>query len=305
MAITYKLLPQIETFFRECVVKPYEEHEVSETWTTEVTKQDWRYHTNIILDRGRTDFRKECNGLSQRDKIILYCYYYMQMHTVSGYHTFRLARKEHKLNFLDNILFVDFGCGPLTSAVSLAWHNLKVRPEGNEGLQFRYVGIDISKHMLSYAKKISDDCGLFHADSVFEFVRSSKVQHELPRIINEHREASGGKELTVVLNCSYYFASRSLNVAGLTTYITELVSEYLPNDKVCLVFQNPDNDSLNETWEQFKKGVKGVLRELSRTSETIYYYDVTRQRTGLPHISLRREYLLNDKWLKQSDIKRI
>ena len=296
--------PLVEDFFQKCIVNPFKEHEFSEAWSAEVIKQNWRYHTNMILDRGRTDFRKGFNGLTKQDKIILYCFYYMQMHVVSGLHTFRMARKDHNLDFFNNVLFVDFGCGPMTSAVSLAWYKLRVKSKEGDGLRFRYVGVDASKTMLAFAKQISCFGGLFHEKSMFDFLNVSDTPNELPRIIEEHRDACENKELTVVLNCSYFFSSRSLRIGGLTTFVTKIVSDCLPRDKVCMVFQNPDHDGLNENWEQFKKGVR-VLKEISRTSDTVLYSDVTGQRSGVAEISLRREYLLNDNWIKQGDIKLI
>src|SRR5690348_1784453 len=115
----YRAHPRIERFFREFVNRPYEGHERSRAWVREILNRDWRYHSGTILDRGRASFLHERNGLTPRDQILVYCYYYMCMHTASGLHVFLRGLKDHKLKFLNNPVFVDFGCGPLTSAVSL------------------------------------------------------------------------------------------------------------------------------------------------------------------------------------------
>jgi hypothetical protein len=93
----YKLPLCIERFFAEFVNRPFEEHERSEAWVREVVDRDSDYRTKTLTERGRTDFSTGCNGLTSRDKILIYCYYYMQMHTVSGFHVYQLGRNDHQL----------------------------------------------------------------------------------------------------------------------------------------------------------------------------------------------------------------
>ena len=57
------------------------------------------------------------------DLVLIYCYRYMQMHTVSGFHMFVRNLVDYKSEILNNLVFVDFGCGPLTCGISLAWYN--------------------------------------------------------------------------------------------------------------------------------------------------------------------------------------
>ncbi|OAI47806.1 hypothetical protein AYO44_08920 [Planctomycetaceae bacterium SCGC AG-212-F19] len=300
--LIYRPPPPINDFFQEHVVQSFKEHKRSTAWTNEVTKQDWKYHTRMILDRGRADFRAEWKGLTPSDKIVLYCYYYMQMHAVSGYHTFRRGRRDHRLDFLENVVFIDFGCGPLTSAVSLAWHNLKINPNSEkQGLLIYYIGIDNCSEMLSHAKAFANESNLFHRKSTFNFVTRKEAPDQVPLLIEECRSRLKGAEPTIILNCSYYFASRTLGVGGLITFISQLLTEHLVDDKVCLVFQNPDHDGLNLKWERFKNGMK-LLRELSRNTDTVYYRDITGQRSGIVTIHLRREFLINRKWMKQGDV---
>ncbi len=116
----YRLSARIEAFFQEFVNKPFEEHEQSDAWVKEVVNRDWDYRTKTVIGQGRTDFTQGCNGLTPKDKVLIYCYYYMQMHTVSGFHVFQRGLKDHQLNFFGNVVFLDFGCGPLTSGVGLA-----------------------------------------------------------------------------------------------------------------------------------------------------------------------------------------
>jgi hypothetical protein len=296
----YKLPPPIERFFVEFVNRPFEEHERSDAWVKEVVNHDWGYRTKNIIDQGRTDFSVGWNGLTPRDKVLIYCYYYMQMHAVSGFHVFQRGLKDHQLNFLRNVVSVDFGCGPLTSGVSPAWHHMAEQPTAQDGLLFHYIGIDTCKEMLAHAEQASKMGGLFHLDSTFDFMTPAQSLEAVPQLIGKYR---GGRELTVILNCSYLFASRQLRVAGLISFISGLLKDHLRSDKVCLAFQNPDSDGLNTKWDRFKAEVR-ELRSLSKYSECIYYFDVTgRNRGKLSRIRcLRWEFLLNRTWMASGDI---
>jgi hypothetical protein len=298
----YKLTARIEGFFQAFVNKPFEEHERSDAWVKEVVNRDWDYRTKTVIGQGRTDFTQGCNGLTPRDKVLIYCYYYMQMHTVSGFHVFQRGLKDHQLNFFGNVVFLDFGCGPLTSGVSLAWHHLTEHPNDEEGLLFHYIGIDRCEAMMAHAQEASKVGGLFHKNSTFDFVTPAQSLETIPHLVGKYRSLVGGKALTIILNCSYLFASHQLQEGGLISFVSGLVRNHLASDKVCLVFQNPYSDGLNTKWERFKNGVK-ELQGLSKNREVVYYWDVTGRDHGqLTPIKLRREFLLNRKWMASCDI---
>lgn len=295
----YRAHPRIERFFKQFVNKSFERHERSKAWVKEVVNQDWRYHSGTILDRGRASFQHENNGLTPRDQILVYCYYYMHMHVASGLHVFLRGLNDHKLKFLKNPVFVDFGCGPLTSAVALAWYNMVVTRNGErDGLFLHYIGIDRSRAMLAHAQEATKVGKLFHKKSTFDFLTRVEAPDEVPRLIDNYR--SKKKELTLILNCSYYFGSHSLNVKNLISFMTDLLN-HVADDPVCLVFQNPWHGPVNQKWEQFKNGMKGRLFLVSRVHETVEYHDVTGRRgqSNPQKIRLRRELLLNRTWKKR------
>jgi hypothetical protein len=192
------------------------------------------------------------------------------------------------------MVFIDLGCGPITSAVALAWHHLKEHPNNElDGLLIRYLGIDRSEAMLSHADQACHVGGLFHTNSSFEFTTPARALELVPRLIRHYRSAMNAKNLTVILNCSYFFASHLLHVGGLIAFISGLLKDQLANDNVCLIFQNPDSDGLNLKWERFKAGVS-ELRGVSRSSESIHFVDRMGQ---VRKIRLRHEFLLNSKWI--------
>ncbi len=300
----YRLHSRITTFFEEFVNEPFEKHAPTKAWNKEVAPMSWSYQAGLV-DNGRSSFSEEKNGLTPQDLVLIYCYRYMQMHTVSGFHMFYRNLQDHDLQILSKLVFVDFGCGPLTGAISLAWYNLvasnnkKIAAE--LGLRVHYIGIDRSEAMLAHAQTASVTGGLFHSKSTFDFVTRPNLPMMLPALIQKYREANGNKQLTVVLNCSYYFGSRTLDVAALIKVMNNLLEKHLVGDKVCLTYQNANHSDVNVKWDAFKKGVEAQLPSLSSTSEEIQYHDVTGRRDQYQPqtIKLRREVLLNSTWKEE------
>jgi hypothetical protein len=50
---------------------------------------------------------------------------------------------------------------------------------------------------------------------------------DVPQLLGKYRSAANENELTVILNCSYLFASRQLKVAGLIGFISRLLNEHI------------------------------------------------------------------------------
>jgi hypothetical protein len=273
-----------------------------------VVLQDWAYQARLT-DNGRSSFLQEKNGLPPEDLVLIYCYRYMQMHTVSGFHVFVRNLVEYKLQILKNLVFVDFGCGPLTGGISLAWYNYLASPNQKlaaaAGLKFHYIGIDRSKAMLDHAQRATVVGNLFHNKSTFDFVPRVNASVMVPALIDKYRKADGVDQFSVVLNCSYFFGSRALNVDLLVKFISGLMRKQLSGDKVCLTHQNASHSDVNVKWEEFKQGVKTLLPSVGEVAEQIQYHDITGRRTqpNPPPIKLRRELLLNEIWKDQLENK--
>ena len=69
-----------------------------------------------VLKRGTTNFDECAGDYTPKDKVLLYCVDYMPMHLYSSYHFYTTALTP--LISANNVIFVDFGCGPLTSGIA-------------------------------------------------------------------------------------------------------------------------------------------------------------------------------------------
>jgi hypothetical protein len=246
----YETPDDLNKFLEEVVNNRFHNPTNTEAWKREVLKQDGHYHTKQILERGRADFNTGFNGLTPHDKVIIYCYYYMQMHIVSSFHVFNSPDsllKDYVLDPSKNIVFIDFGCGPLTSGVALAWYYRFLDP--NKQLDFHYIGIDNCEAMIRKAREISLRPGWI--DCCFDFLKSYKSHDYILELIDIYLSSGQYKEYLIVLNYSYLFASNTLDEKKLAELVQEILNTY-KSHKICLLYQNPNKKDLNSKWEEFK-----------------------------------------------------
>lgn len=72
----------------------------------------------------------------------------------------------------------------------------------------------------------------------------------------------------IIINCSYLFASNSINIDEIAEFVNNILANHKEN--VCLIYQNPDNQGLNNNWESFKLKVK--LNSIAKGVELIKHY---------------------------------
>jgi SAM-dependent methyltransferase len=246
----------ISECFKKFVQHPYNNHIQTVGWEKEILLKTEDYHRETILEQGTTDFCVPFNELGTDEKVLLYCYQYMQMHVMSSYYVF----KEHWDLFKDYVytadtreriktfpLFIDFGCGPLTSG--LAFAHIQQEPKIN----FHYIGIDKAKSMLTKAEEFSKE---FSSDEnflgcKFDFLESYG-NDTLLSLMSKYRLLNHPSQL-VILNFCYFFASKSLNVNELVITIKNILKKY-NRTQVYIVFQNPNikDPKINGKWYEFK-----------------------------------------------------
>ena len=245
----YETPHELNEFLQEVVNNPFHKHTNTEAWECEVLKQDAEYHRRQILERGTADFNTGPDGLTPDDKVIIYCYYYMEMHIVSSFHVFTSSDsllKDYIVDPSKNIVFIDFGCGPLTSGVALAWYYGYLDDKKQD---FHYIGIDNCEAMIRKARVISERQAW--RGCTFNFLESYEDHDSILKSIDIYLSSRQYEEDLIVLNYSYLFASSTLDVEKLAELVKKILNTY-KSHKICLFFQNPPPEFLNRKWEKFK-----------------------------------------------------
>jgi len=213
-----------------------------------------------ILNYGRADFREPYIDLSPYDRVQLYCYFNMRKHFFTTYAVYEKIFATLNSNVFQKskeLVFIDFGCGPLTSGLALAslYYDNK-----NEPILMRYIGIDIAESMLEKAKEFSET-ELFSPNSEFLFYNNwDLVPDSIVAKITQNNSF-------VIFNASYLFASSSLDEKSLASFVNKITSRL--TNKAYFVFQNPDRADRNDKYKKFKKIVAHQI-EASNTQK-IYY----------------------------------
>jgi hypothetical protein len=174
----------------------------------------------------------------------------MQMHIVSSFHVFQKSDsllKEYILDPNKNIVFIDFGCGPLTSGVALAWYSHSLGSKKQH--DFHYIGIDNGEAMIRKAREIR--LRPEWIDCTFDFLKSYEDHDDILESIPRDISSGQDKEYLIVLNYSYLFASSTLDVRKLAELVKKILNTY-KSHKICLLYQNPTPHSSNSKWEEFK-----------------------------------------------------
>ena len=208
--------------------------------------QIFGYPTRTILDavilHGRADFRTGHNHITSDEKVLLYCYFNMKMHFFTSYAVFQIIGNSlnslfTRPNFAP--LFIDLGCGPMTSGIALAdmLYVLTGMPA-----KFTYIGIDISNAMINRARSF-ENSSLFPSESSFHYY--SNWNDLTPKILGE----LSGKDTPIIFNASYLFASTSLDPVDLAQFVARFSKSY---NNIYFIFQNPTLTIRNTKYYQFK-----------------------------------------------------
>jgi hypothetical protein len=287
----------LQPVFDEFVLSPFGSHERTPGWEKEVLQKlpDYSYHSNAILKHGQADFRTGHNELTPSDKVLLYCYYYMQMHTVSGYHVFdivqRWVRRANRCLVSDG-LFIDIGCGPLTSGLSLAWcyANVPGVERRTDRPLVSYVGIDNAPEMLRKASEIAKS-NLFDQNSHFHFAPSFNDTADIDPIISHIQNRLSQESHFLVFNFSYAIASSSVSLKELFDFIRKVMFSF-PSVPAILLVQNPQDHPSIDKWRELRQALTS-FRVAMNNRETIWFSDsVSKSRPDPSRIRLHYEMLV-------------
>ena len=250
----------LQGLFEELVVQPFENHLQTPAWEAEVRNREAGYHREFILDRGRTNFNEPFNSLSSEDKVLIYCVHYMPMHLFSSYHIF----KNHLPTISGKVVFIDFGCGPLTSGIAF-W----AASAGHRDIT--YLGIDSSQAMIRKAKEINRYGPNNRRDAFFRNGGLISRYNQLLKLLDDIAERD---QTQIIFNFCYFLASHTLDIDNLSNVLIPIVERYSQH-KMCVVYQNPSGyQALHQNWETLKSNLLG--RRFESSGLTLEQFSYTR-----------------------------
>ena len=270
----YQFIGSLQNFFEELAVQPFENHLSTLPWECHVKNQNSQYHRENILKQGRTNFNEHFEGLSPEDKVLIYCIYYMPMHLFSSYHIFTNSSFPP---VGDKVVFIDFGCGPLTSGVAFwafgRWSRIV------------YLGIDSSQAMLDKAKEINT-YGPDSWNSFFQEFELMRDHNHLIRLLDKY--IGKGTSTQIIFNFSYFLASETLNIENLSNVLIRIVEKYSQH-RMYIVYQNPppplhlslQSSFLHKNWVILKDKLLMFRSQIIQSNIEQFRYDSLI--SGLPH----------------------
>ncbi len=242
--------------FKDLVVQPFEDHPRTSSWINLVKNRDFQYHREKILDQGRTNFDVPFTEFSPQDKVSLYCVHYMPMHLFSSYHIFT----KHLTSVSNRVIFIDFGCGPLTSGIAF-WASARQS-------DMIYLGIDSSQAMLNKAKEINRYGPNKNREPFFRNFQAIDDYHKLISLLDYYIKKGDGTQ--IIFNFCYFLASRTLDISDLSECLTQIVEKYHQH-KMCMVYQNPCYSPLHNNWTFLKENLSMFTSSATESNIELCY----------------------------------
>lgn len=286
--IQYSPSDDLVQLFEDIVKRPFNEHPITEPWQRLVI--DSYTHNNFesiknIVGRGQANFDETFDGLTPDERVLVYCYDNMQQHVVSQLyifekHTDLFDKYLFKVN--NKVLFIDFGCGPLSSGIALARYYAESIKSNGQSLKFNYIGIDQAESMLRKAREFSLYPGLFHNESTFNFFNPyAQPPSPFTKKPSSYLDNCISENILIIFNFSYFFASPTLDEASLKNiinFIKNICNKCDSSQQVYLFFQNPQVYG-NSNWDKFTQECSNFTSAINGSiSETFNYFDTLSKR---------------------------
>lgn len=154
--------PWLEQLRKRLIVDPIRNDKRSTTNT--LLGHDFGWVRRVGINGGQADFDSPLNGLSPRDRAMLYAYVNQKGHVDELIHAFN--KLGENVRDFQNSTIIDIGCGPFTAGLALA------NVIGNE-VPYRYYGLDRAQSMLDFGRELA-----LGVSAAGEFHPSTKVFFE-------------------------------------------------------------------------------------------------------------------------------
>ncbi len=214
-------------------------------------------HKDGVLKKGAANFDHPVTNLPDEKPIYRAAYYagqngYMDMHIKQNKFAFErclpLALLKDK-----NILFVDMGCGPMTSGLALAEKLSSCAADYKT--RTTYFGIDISENMCDLARDINKKYEIFDH---FQIINGDSL--------NANEINSDPQPDIAILCFSYVFASdtyqhnysKSANkIESLANSWHKLLCQWKGCRETNIIYLNPDESYMHKNWGIFATTFRG------------------------------------------------
>ncbi|MDE0634377.1 MAG: class I SAM-dependent methyltransferase [Candidatus Poribacteria bacterium] len=235
----------LQGLFESQVIRPFER--AKPTVVEFFRANNWQNIKNLrheILESGLADFDEPSEDFSPEDKVLFYCYNYMPMHLFSSYHIF----KNYLPSISEKIVFIDFGCGPLTSGIAF-W--AAFAGQGN----ITYIGIDKSEKMRNMAKRINEYGPYGSSENFYNDFILGRDYNGLPRFLSNEIKLHNPADTLVIFNFCYFLQTKTLESPSEIEKLGNVLHEADIDTKVCMVYQDPVKDEFQGRWHNLKSWV--------------------------------------------------
>lgn len=263
----------LKNLFEEQVVQPFK-HNLP-ALAEDVQNNRIYYWEDIarILRQGQSNFdetsydKPSNEYYFSKDKVSIYCVHHMPRHLFSSYHIFTNCLTP--INEKDKVVFIDFGCGPLTSGIAFRAF------AGQRDIA--YLGIDSSQTMLHKAAVINRYGPNAYKNPFFDKFALIRDYAALVGLLDKYIE--NGDRTQIIFNFCYFFSSPTLDIDNLSDVLIQIIEQYNQH-KMCFVYQNPDHRSLagerrlrlSGKWEKLKANLSAFRSQgVQSNAETFSY----------------------------------
>ncbi len=279
----------LKNLFEELIVQPFERN--LPALAEDVKNNRIYYWEDIarILRQGQSDFDETSYDKPSneyyfpKDKVAIYCVHHMPRHLFSSYHLF--TNHLTPISEKDKVVFIDFGCGPLTSGIAF-------RAFAGQN-DITYLGIDSSQTMLDKAAVINRYGLNQYKDPFFGKFELMRDCDSLTGLLDKYIEE--GNKTKILFNFCYFFSSPTLDIDHLSKVLIQIMKRYSQH-KMCLIYQNPDHQSLvgdrrsrlYGKWEKLKTDLSVFSRQVAQSDVETFSY--CRLVNGLRHNNTKVYY---------------
>lgn len=232
----------LQRLFESQVIRPFErvKPRVVEVFKT----NNWAKMNNLrykILEGGLADFDESSEDFSPEDKALFYSYNYMPMHLFSSYHIF----KNYLPPISDKVVFIDFGCGPLTSGIAF-WAAFTGQ------CNITYIGIDKSNTMRNIARRINQYGPSGNGEGFYKDFHIGRDYNGLPGFLSDEIKLDNPAGTLVIFNFCYFLQSKTLEGPSEIENLGNVLCDADIDTKACMVYQDPVNDEFQARWYNLK-----------------------------------------------------